>query len=131
MGGPSGDTSTSTGLGQNVSCLLIYLFGWVGGLIFFFIEKKNQYVRFNAMQSIVLSGLYVAASIVLSILTTILVSIVGFLGLIFSLIQLVLGLGLLVLVIILIIKTWKGEWVKLPIIGSYAAKWSKVEPPVA
>ncbi len=54
FGAPSGPTAS--GLSQNTAAGLSYLFGWVTGLIFFLIEKQNRFVRFNAMQSILFSG---------------------------------------------------------------------------
>src|SRR5271163_2329184 len=46
---------TQTGMAENVAGLLCYLFGWVTGLIFYFIDKR-PYVRFHAAQSIVVFG---------------------------------------------------------------------------
>jgi len=46
---------SSLGIPPNVSGLLCYLAGWVTGLIFFLIEKENKFVRFHAMQAIILS----------------------------------------------------------------------------
>lgn len=48
-------SSGGTGLEPNVAALLAYLFGWLGGLIFYLIEKDNKFVRFAAMQSILLN----------------------------------------------------------------------------
>src|SRR5258706_8239555 len=45
---------TSMGMQANVAAGLSYLFGWIGGVIFFFCEKQNPFVRFNAMQSVIL-----------------------------------------------------------------------------
>src|SRR6516165_8731860 len=46
---------TQTGMKENVAGLLCYVFGWVTGLIFFFIDKRS-FVQFHAKQSIVLFG---------------------------------------------------------------------------
>jgi hypothetical protein len=46
----------STGLEPNVAGLLCYLVGWITGLVFILIEKENQFVRFHAMQSIIIFG---------------------------------------------------------------------------
>ena len=40
---------TSMGMQANVAAGLNYLFGWIGGLIFFLGEKQNRFVRFHAM----------------------------------------------------------------------------------
>ncbi|MEE8194196.1 MAG: hypothetical protein V3T73_01680 [Dehalococcoidales bacterium] len=47
---------SSTGLDENVAGLLCYVLGWVGGLVFILIEPENKFVRFHAMQSIIVFG---------------------------------------------------------------------------
>ena len=55
---------TSTGLSPNVAGLLCYVAGWITGIIFFVLERRNKFVRFHAAQSIIvlapsqLPGLY-------------------------------------------------------------------------
>jgi len=48
-----GHNSTGTGLQQNVAGLLCYVLGWITGIIFLVIEKDNKFIRFHAVQSIV------------------------------------------------------------------------------
>jgi len=43
---------TSIGLEENIAGLLCYVLGWLTGIIFLLIEKKNKFVRFHAFQSI-------------------------------------------------------------------------------
>jgi len=45
-------TKTSLGLEENIEAVLCYLFIWISGLFFFFIEDKNKFIRFHALQSI-------------------------------------------------------------------------------
>ncbi len=47
---------SSTGLDENVAGLLCYVLGWVSGLVFFLIEKESKFVKYHAMQSIVVFG---------------------------------------------------------------------------
>ena len=47
---------TSTGLEDNIAGLLCYVAGWVSGLIFLLIETENKFVRFHAVQSIIVFG---------------------------------------------------------------------------
>src|SRR6266536_4080111 len=42
---------TGTGLDANIAAAISYI--WIVGLIFFFLEKDNRFVRFHAMQSII------------------------------------------------------------------------------
>ena len=50
---------------QKIRGLLAYLFGWVGGLVVLFAFKDNDSrTKFNACQSIVISGLYCIVSLI-------------------------------------------------------------------
>ena len=94
---------TSTGLQENVEGLLCYLLGWITGLIFFLIEKDSKFVRFHAMQSIVVSIVFMVLSFI------------PFVNIITSLIYLILW-------IVLMIQAYQGKLFKLPVIGAFAAK---------
>src|SRR5207249_6496035 len=49
---PRGETTQSTGLPSNIAAALACI-PLVGGLIFWFLEKRDNFVRFYAMQSII------------------------------------------------------------------------------
>ncbi len=51
------ETDSSTNLKPNTAGLLCYLGGWVTGIVFLVIERKNRVVRFHAMQSLVTFGI--------------------------------------------------------------------------
>ena len=57
---------TSMGLEPNTAGLLCYLLGWVTGIIFFILEKDNKYVRFHALQSIIVFGILSLAGSIIS-----------------------------------------------------------------
>lgn len=123
--GSAGSQETSTNMDPNLAALLAYLFGWIGGLIFYLIETKNKYVRFHALQSIFLSIAYIVVFVGLSVVIGILAAVPGLgllVGLLGLLVNLVVGLGGFVLWIILMIKAYQGEKWKLPIIGDMAEK---------
>jgi uncharacterized membrane protein len=104
---------TSTGLEENVAGLLSYVLGWVSGLVFILLENENKFVRFHAMQSIIVFGALSIISIVIGAIPFIgwgLAPIVGVLG--------------FVLWIVLMIKVYQGVMVKLPWAGDLAEKWS-------
>jgi len=50
-------SNSTTSLKPDVAGLLCYLGGWVTGIIFLIIERKNKPVRFHAMQSLVTFGI--------------------------------------------------------------------------
>lgn len=101
--------ATSTGLQQNVAGALCYALAWVTGIIFILIEPNNRLVRFHAWQSLFTFG-------TLSILDMVL----GLLPGVGRLLQSVLFLIGLVLWVMLIVKTYQGEKLKLPIFGDLA-----------
>ena len=61
-----GATSSSTGLPSNVAAALACI-PLIGGIIFFVLEKRDQFVRFYAMQSIIFGGAWIMFSIVYQI----------------------------------------------------------------
>jgi uncharacterized membrane protein len=116
---------SSTGLDSNIAGLLCYLFGWVSGLIFFLIEKEDKFVRFHALQSLLLSGVLIAGEIIFSVLGFIfgIIKIIGLImGIILGLASIVLWIGFFIISIIAMIKAYQGEKFKLPIIGDIAEK---------
>jgi hypothetical protein len=56
---PNPNGPTSMGMDANVAAGLSYLFSIVGGLIFYFGEKQNRFVRFHAMQSILFNAFWI------------------------------------------------------------------------
>ena len=108
--------STDIGMQANLAALLCYVLGFITGLIFFLIEKKNKFVRFHAMQSILFSASIVILNIVF-----------GFIPVLNLILIPLVSLAAMVLWIVLLIKAYQGEEFKLPIIGDIAEKNSKVE----
>ncbi len=109
-----------TSLEPNVAGALSYLFGWITGLIFFMIEPNDSFVRFHAMQSIIVFGAITIVNILFYILWVIPV-----VGWIFgAVLATILWVFALVLWIILMIKAYQGERFKLPIVGDFAEKYS-------
>lgn len=102
---------SSTGLDENVAGLLSYLLGWITGLIFFLVEKDSKFVRFHAMQSIVVFGSITVLNIVL-----IWIPVVGWI------LRILLSILALVLWIILMVKAYQGKKYKIPWAGDIAEK---------
>ena len=81
----------------------MYLFAPIAGLIFFFTEKENEFVRFAAMQSII----------------------IGVIGIVISAITCGFGYFLVLIVeIIGIVKALQKQNWKCPLIGGLAETWS-------
>ena len=103
---------TSTGLDENVAGLLCYVLGWVSGLVFFFIEEKNKFVRFHALQSIIVFGVLLLAGLI-----------IGWIPFIGWVIAWLISVLAIVLWIVLMVKAYQGEKFKLPWAGNLAEKY--------
>ncbi len=115
----------STGMQQNVAGLLCYALGWVTGLVFYFMEKENKFVRFHAMQSIIVFG---GLSIIGGLLTLfamllLLIPTVG--PILFGLLMVFGSLLVTVLWILLMVKAYQNVRFKVPKIGDLAEKYSR------
>lgn len=106
---------SSLGMDENLAALLAYLFSFIGGLIFFFVEKESKFVKFHAMQSVILGVGCIAINIAATILAFIPV-----IGWIIWLASVLVNLGIFVLSIIMLIKAYQGEWFELPVVGKIA-----------
>jgi uncharacterized membrane protein len=104
---------TSTGLEDNIAGLLCYVAGWVSGLIFLLIETENKFVRFHAVQSIIVFGTLSIIGIVF-----------GWIPFFNLFIWPLVGGLWFVLWIVLMYKAYQGVMYKLPIAGDLAEQWS-------
>ena len=98
---------------ENLWGLLCYILGWISGLVFILIKRQNKFVRFHAMQSIIVFGVLTIANPILSW--------VPFVGGFFTFLISVLSL---VLWIVLMVTAYQGKKYKLPLVGKLAEKWA-------
>src|SRR6266446_10938759 len=117
-------TSTSTGLPSNVAAAIACI-PLIGGIIFYILEKRDNFVRFYAMQSIILGGAWILFVIVYSIAHAILTPI-PVVGLLFSIILWIVwalvGVAFLVAFIVTVVKALNGVRWDIPYIGPIARK---------
>lgn len=120
-----GETDVVGGLDENVAGALTYLLGFITGLVFYLLEDDNEFVRFHAVQSMMVFGGIIALSIGIGAVQ-ILMETIPLVGWVMSL-----GLGLLsmllaplgfVLWIVLLIKAYKGQRYGLPVVGDVAER---------
>jgi len=106
---------TSLGISPQVAAVLSYVLGFVGGIIIYLIEKENKFVRFHAMQSIIVFGS-------LALINIINVTVLGvvFPWSIRGIISMVDTFAALILWIVLVIKAGQGEYFKVFIAGDIA-----------
>ena len=87
---------------RNTKACLSYLVLWISGL-FFFLFEEDKFVKFHAMQSMIVFG-------ILNVLSWI-----PFLGWVFGIVGLVIW-------IVCMVKAGTGVYYKLPIIGDWAER---------
>jgi len=100
---------SSTGLNANTAALLCYVFGWISGLVFFILEKDSKFVRFHALQSIVVFGILHLA-----------VMFFNWLPFIGNILSAALGVVTLVVWIVLMVKASQGVKYKVWWAGDFA-----------
>ena len=104
---------SSTGLDENTAGLLCYVLGWVSGIVFVILERESRFVKFHAVQSIIVFG---AISVISALL--------GWIPILGLILRIILGILALVLWIVLMVKASQGERYKIKWAGDYAEKWA-------
>jgi len=115
-------TASSTGLTPNVAGALAYLLGPITGILFFLLEKENRFVRYHAAQSITLGLLWIAFSVLFSVLSGMLVMVPVLGWLVALLLSVVFGLGGFFLWLFLMWRAFQGREWESPIAGPMARK---------
>ncbi len=111
-------SKTTLGIEQNLAGLLCYVLGWVTGIIFYVMEKENQFIRFHAMQSILVFGAFTVVEIILSF-----IPIIGWI------LDMLLGICAFILWLVLMFNAYQGKKLKMPIAGDIAERQSKPMQP--
>ncbi len=109
---------TSMNLDPKLGGALSYI-TWIAGLVFVLAEKQNRFVRFHAIQSLMLWLSLTVIAVAINIMAHIL-PVLGLLGCLLPFLWLAVVVG----AIIAGIKAYHGELYKLPIIGDYAEKYA-------
>jgi uncharacterized membrane protein len=107
---------SSTGLEANVAGLLCYVLGWVSGLVFVLLEQESKFVRFHAIQSIYVFGVYTGAWIIINV-------ILGWIPILGTIINVLLWIAWIGLAVFLMIKAYQGAEFKVRWAGDLAEKW--------
>lgn len=124
--------TSSTGLQPNIAALLSYVWIPVTSIVFYLIEKNNNFVRFHAVQSLLYGISIIVMSIVLMIVlmvtTGVLAAVSDTLGGIFALVSFFIWIALFLALfagwLFLMFKAYQGQMFKLPIIGNLAEKFA-------
>jgi uncharacterized membrane protein len=116
--------ASSTGLPSNVAAALACI-PLIGGIVFYILEKRDGFVRFYAMQSIVLGGAWFLFYIVYGVVHMIFssVPVIGvFLVLLWSIIGMVVQLAFVIVWLIATIKAFTNRRWEIPYLGAAARK---------
>ena len=116
--------ASTTGLPSNVAAALACI-PLVGGLVFYILEKRDGFVRFYAMQSIIFGGAWFLFNIVSAVIHLIfgsLPALGGFLSVLWGLVAFVVHLGFLIVWIIATIKAFTNVRWEIPYVGPMARK---------
>jgi uncharacterized membrane protein len=114
--------NSSTGLADNLAGALAYVLGPISAIFFLVMEKQSRFVRFHAMQSLLVGVALIILNFALNVLNAILVRI-PLIGWLFALgLVMVVGLASLVLWLALMYAAYRGQEWELPVIGREARK---------
>ncbi|MBU4314338.1 MAG: DUF4870 domain-containing protein [Actinobacteria bacterium] len=114
---------SSTGMEPKIAVLLAYLFSWLGGLIILLIEKENRFVKWNALQALILGIVEVACIFVISFI----LGLIPYIGwFFFSWLGWVLAGVAWIFAIIAIVMGFQGKTFRIPGVSSLADKYFKM-----
>lgn len=114
---------SSTGLDPKVANLLAYLFGWLGGLIIWLMEKENRFVKWNALQALILGIVEVVCILVISFI----LGLIPYIGwFFFSWLGWVLAGVCWIFAIIAIVMGFQGKTFRIPGVSSLTDKYFKM-----
>jgi uncharacterized membrane protein len=97
----------------------------VGGIIFWILEKRNSFVRFYAMQSIIFGIAWVIFNVISAIIRAIFLAIPGIGGILYffwAIIAALIHLAFLVVMIVAIVKAFTNVRWDIPYVGPIARK---------
>jgi uncharacterized membrane protein len=107
---PSDLGTTSSGIDANVAAALAYAGFWFTGLAFVLFEQENKFVRFHALQSIIVS-----VALTLAFIVALSIPLLGWIVAFLIIIP-----GWILLWLILMYKAYQGERFKVPGAGDMA-----------
>jgi uncharacterized membrane protein len=123
------------GIDANLASMLCYLtmiccgLGIILSLVFFIVEKTSRLVRFHAVQGMLFGGVWIVVGIAFKFLSVFVdvalgdtIGFMAFWGLL--LVRVFVALVLLIFLILAAVKSYQGQYYKLPIIGNIA--WNMV-----
>lgn len=122
---PTLAVSESTGLPSNIAAALSCIFTLVGGVVFLVLERKDRFVRFYSMQSIILGTVALLVWISVEVVDFIfrhIPLIGGLLHWVLYAMNSVFSLVWIVVYLIVIVQAFRGKEWQIPYLGKLARK---------
>src|SRR5687768_7194874 len=126
---PPSSGKTALGVAPNVGAMLTYLppaaccAGLVVSAVVVAREKQNRFLRFHALQSLIVYAASIALSFVFWVLSLIFSQIADVLGFLVMMMLWILLLAVTGIMILLMLKAYQGEEFELPFAGEMARKY--------
>ena len=119
---PSTPQAGGSGLPENVAGALSYALGPITGIAFFILDRPRDFVRFHAVQCLGVTLVWVALSVVLMVVSTVL----GFIPILGWIASILLSLGMAVggfaLWLWLMFQAYQGKRWELPGLGPHVRR---------
>jgi uncharacterized membrane protein len=119
-----GRDPSSMDLPQNIAAAIACI-PLLGGIIFYILEKRNGFVRFYAMQSIIFGGAWFLFNVISMVIHLIFASVPAlgvFLSLLWGLIAMLVHLAFLIIWIVATVKAFTNVRWEIPYVGPMARK---------
>jgi uncharacterized membrane protein len=123
-GPETGGQPVSTGLPSNVAAAIACI-PLIGGIIFYILEKRDPFVRFYAMQSIIFGGAWLLFNIASSVIHAIFGAIPGIGGILvffWAIVAALVQIAFLVVWIVATVKAFTNVRWDIPYVGPIARK---------
>ena len=111
--------TSSSSLDERFASWFVYLFGWITGILFLILERRNKTIRLHAYQATILSAAMTVVCVILSLL-----SMIPFLGILFAIINWIVVVLYILVIILCIIRAANGSILSIPIVYDLAKKYA-------
>ncbi len=123
---PAHPAKVAGGLTPPIAAGIACIFTIISGVVFLVIEKKNAFVRFWAMQAVLLGLLSIAAAILFPIAYFLLGHmplIGGLMNMALGIVQWLFQIAWLIVYLICIVKAFTNQTWEIPWLGKIARRW--------
>lgn len=113
---------TSTGVDARLASLLCYAGWWVTGLVFLLVEREHRGVRFHAAQSLLIFGVLSLVMFAVGGASAVAFFVAGASFQLWQVFGNAVWLAAVALWLVLLVRTWRGETWRVPMVAGLADK---------